>query len=629
MRKIIPALLALFTCMGAAAQNYGAHMIPDDLVRGANAVVRCDETVFDYRSKSSATSRHTMVVTVLNPAGDAAAVFSEYATGNRVFKGFSGEIFDDTGRSIRKVKRSEVKESEFSEGLADDSRSYLFEPHVPGYPYTVQYSYEVQYSGGIIAFPVFAPVPTLGVAVEKATYKLTIPTGTKFHWHSPNVEITPTHKDNGKTTEWAWTMENLRPMTTEPYGPLIRNRIPIVYLSPHEFTYGGSDGVMDTWESYARWQWTLLDGRGALPDPLKAKIAELTADATTDFERISALYDYLAATTRYVSIQIGIGGLQPMKAEDVYRNKFGDCKALSNYMQAMLAECGIESHYVEIGVNNRNIIPEYANPLLSNHAILQIPMDDGVMWLECTAPEFPLGFSHPGIAGQNALVYKNRTAEIVEVGVYPDSLHMSEITGELTLSADGSMKGHVTMTDHCNRYMEHFEMAKMDGRERANHLQRGINIPLARISNIAFAEHKTREPWCVTEYDIETRQIGEASAGRIFLDVSPLRKFPGKKLGKAARKTDIVVEDGFLNRENITIELPEGMVCEALPPPVELDTKYGQFHQIVLPLGDKLVINRSFLFRRATYPAGEFAGFKAFMEAIDKAYGARIVLKKE
>ena len=48
-----------------------------------------------------------------------------------------------------------------------------------------------------------------------------------------------------------------------------------------------------------------------------------------------ALYDYLGESTRYVSIQLGIGGRNAQRPERFCKTKFGDCKALSNYMHAM------------------------------------------------------------------------------------------------------------------------------------------------------------------------------------------------------------------------------------------------------------------------------------------------------
>ena len=81
---------------------------------------------------------------------------------------------------------------------------------------------------------------------------------------------------------------------------------------------------MSSWQKYGEWQYRLLDERDLLTEPFRAKLHELTANCATDRDKVKAIYDYLAKTTRYVSIQLGIGGLQPIAAADVCRTGFGE-----------------------------------------------------------------------------------------------------------------------------------------------------------------------------------------------------------------------------------------------------------------------------------------------------------------
>ena len=69
---------------------------------------------------------------------------------------------------------------------------------------------------------------------------------------------------------------------------------------------------MSTWQKYGEWQYDLLNGRDQLTEPFKSKLRELTANCGTDREKVKAVYDYLAKTTRYVSIQLGIGAIMPV-----------------------------------------------------------------------------------------------------------------------------------------------------------------------------------------------------------------------------------------------------------------------------------------------------------------------------
>lgn len=116
---------------------------------------------------------------------------------------------------------------------------------------------------------------------------------------------------------------------------------------------------MNSWADMGNWNATLRDGRTELPEETRLLVHQLTDTCQSMKGKVKVLYDYLAATTRYVNISLGIGGFQPMPAAKVASLNFGDCKGLSNYMCAMLKEAGVPCHYATISTIYKRLYPDF------------------------------------------------------------------------------------------------------------------------------------------------------------------------------------------------------------------------------------------------------------------------------
>lgn len=367
MRSMFAALLGVACACMARAQVPG---IPDSLLKNSDAVARLMSVDFVYNTPTSASAKFVEETTILNNTATDKGSFTCYVSPTSSLKNFSGTLCDAQGRTLRKFKRSDLKYTEFSGGsLASDIATYYLEVYAPSYPYTVRYEYEMAYKNGLFNFPTFIPVGSKGTALEKGVYTVSVPAGMQFRYKGLHIGAPAKESADGRDI-YRWVLKNVPAIKPEPASPPILDLVPLVFAVPEEFEYEKTRGSMRDWASYGAWQCGLLEGRARLPEALRAEVHRRTDGLATDREKVRALYDYLGESTRYVSIQLGIGGQQPATAEEVFKTKFGDCKALSNYMHAMLGECGIESDYAIIHTSRRRMSPDFASPDQADHAIL-------------------------------------------------------------------------------------------------------------------------------------------------------------------------------------------------------------------------------------------------------------------
>jgi len=201
---------------------------------------------------------------------------------------------------------------------------------------------------GIQGFSPWRPLLSPGVSTQHSKYTIIAPKDYEVRFRPFNCPFQPVITSAGDKKIYTWEASNLRALSTEFAGPTWREIAPVVMFAPSDFEVQGYKGNMSTWENYGKFINQLRAGRDALPENIKKKVHELTDNLKDPRQKVYALYDFLQKNTHYISIQLGIGGWQPFPAEYVATKLYGDCKALSNYMVALLKEAGITGKYVEI-----------------------------------------------------------------------------------------------------------------------------------------------------------------------------------------------------------------------------------------------------------------------------------------
>ena len=609
-----------------------APLQAQDLLKEANSIVLDSRTEVLCKSMTQATEKESRTILILNSKGLSAAHFVCGCDMFRSLQKFSGEILNAAGQSVRKIKKAELQKSEYSSSLTSDDYFYYYECNYPSFPFTVKYEWETKCSNGLIGYSSFSPQSEFNQGVEQASYRIELPAGQKCRYHILNnekkeIELKETTGSGGQQIIEA-TTSRLSPRINEPFGPSYSELFPRVYFAPTQFVFDKSEGDLSTWQKYGEWQYKLLNGRDVLTEPFRSKLRELTANCPTDREKVKAIYDYLARTTRYVSIQLGIGGLQPIAAADVCRTGFGDCKGLSNYTRAMLKELGIPSTYTVISTINRRLLPDFSSANQMNHVILQVPLPQDTLWLECTSPSLPFGYVHQGIAGHDALLIEPTGGRLYRLPTYPDSLNTQCISARINLSPTAEAKIEVNEVSRLHQYEDAAGITYQEPNKQKDRIRNDINLSQADIVNLQINESKDAKPAITFNYTAQTNQYGQKTGNRLFIPVNIFRK--GFSVPRDTKRAyPIHINYGYTDTDSIRIQLPEGYAIEGIPQPADIKGKFGSFRSS-LKIKDKeaVIVHRLFM-PKGVYAPGEYAAFINFREQVAQQYNGKIVLRKE
>lgn len=632
MKKTLLIYIFLFIALCTYAANeepkWNTKLIPDSLTRNADAVKRENNATFEYTSLQSGKYTEFTAITILNEKGKQYANFHYSGDKYRTLSSFSGKVCDASGKIISKMKKSDVQSSEYSQYLATDNLNYFYNCEPPTYPCTVIYEYEIAFKNGITTFPPFVPQPDSEISVQSASFLLQVPSNSKVLVKNFNLAPPVKGTKSNNMDTYLWTANNLKAFETEAYMPGAYTFLPIAFARPQQFIYDGIPGEITDWRSMGKWVSSLMKDRQILTDAAKANIRTLTANAATDREKVKILYDYLGKTTRYEAILLGIGGYQPMPSAEVCRVGFGDCKALSNYLKAMLQSLGIPANYAIIKADEeqKDVFEDYANFYQFNHAILQVPLKDETLWLECTNTEVPFGFVHNSIAGHQALVLTDDGGKLMRLPDYPDSLNVDKYVSEIRVIEGGEATAQTTNDNMVKVYNDFRWFPKAKYSDQIDKLRKNIALPNATITKMTFTEDKSPLPNIQVNYEWETPLYGTKTGNRIFMPVNPLRK-PGNSMKKGERHFDIKISDGNVDEDVLTIIIPEGFTVEAMPSPVNYTSPFGTFTSTAKVEGNKITVHQKLLQKSGHWKASQYPEMLAFMDKINAAYRGKIIIR--
>lgn len=437
-------LLLLSHPWGAKAQpappQYPVSAIADSLLEDANSVVRLSSTELTVKDPQNATGHFHKVYTILNKKADRYLIFSSYNSSFRQLTDVNIRVYDKQGLQIQKYNKKDMMSTSFGEELVDDGSLTYFRVSPPSYPVTVEFDYFVKYKG-ILVYPGFE-MQAASQALQKGAYQITLPADLGFRYKNINTPIQPRKNTAGLLTTYKWEAGNLPAISLESHSGPDYQYLPMILMAADKFSMDDYAGQMDSWSHFGDWVRLLNKKDAALKPEQIAFYQNLTASAATQQQKARVIYDYLQRNMRYVSIQLGIGGYKPLPAAFVSTKKYGDCKALSHFMQAALASVGIESFPALINADRPEIPvePDFPNGYF-DHEILCIPHLDGksdTTWLECTSKLIDFGTLGYSTAGNYALLLTPDGGKLIQAPATTCQENILSIHDTILLHADGS-----------------------------------------------------------------------------------------------------------------------------------------------------------------------------------------------
>jgi hypothetical protein len=629
-KKTLSFLLLALAAMPSLAQQgwlYSLSNVPDAIKAKADLITHLHNTTYEIEDLNNARENVHMIYTVPNAYGKSHLNFDFYSNKNRSLDDAEIKVFDATGRQIKRYKKKDMATVAMGEGLIPDGYVTYLQIPPSTYPVTIEVEYSVKYRGTLT-------VPNFNIMGEKesvieSNYTAIIPHFLPFRYKPANTTVLPVITENGNYRVYKWSVKNLSPIEYEEGSPSGYEKYPHVKMICEKFSYYGVPGDFTSWKSYGAWMQKLYDGLDVLPAERANFFVSMVKGAPDNNEKIRRIYSYLQQNFRYVSIQLGIGGFQPFSAEFTDKKKYGDCKALSNFMKAALTAVGVRSHIaiVRSQVDGAPLDPTFPDDPF-NHVILCVPGAKDSIWLECTSSTNEFGELGTSTENRYALLLTENGGALVPTPTSQSSANRQETLSVINLADDlsGEIETRFRTTGYYRSLMGEIFQAKRDDQKRILVHYLGVKQPddFVLLKNDSSSNHEMKLKLLV-------EKLPDFTAGnKLFISPRIYRLAPGTLPKYEKRKLDFYFITPFEKTDTTIFKLQEGSKPDVLLKDKELNCAYASY-KTKSWYDEKenavySVVN--LVLKKHQIPAAAYAEVKTFFDNVQQNDGQKLVILK-
>ena len=285
------------------------------------------------------------------------------------------------------------------------------------------------------------------------------------------------------SNQWQWEVNDVKGLRLEermPAWPGVAGYMIVSFFPP---SAGTSERSFQNWEQMGNWYLGLTRGRRDASPEIKKQVETLTVSAHTPLQKMQAIAQFVQWDVRYVAISLGIGGIQPHSAADVFQHRYGDCKDKVTLTSAMLKEAGFDSYYVIVNSERGSVAnntPAHVGAF--DHVIIAIKVPDDfndpsvvtiekdaklgrLLYFDPTVSYVPFGQLGGYLQDTYGLLVRPDGGELVLLPKQPASTTGTSRKGSIHLAANGDFTGDFTEMHRGDSAWEQREFLKTRTKE--------------------------------------------------------------------------------------------------------------------------------------------------------------------
>jgi hypothetical protein len=481
------------------------------------------------------------------------------------------------------------------------------------------------------------------IPVERSRYALSLPAGWEYRASWIN------HPDQNPAVQgnsYVWEVTDVPRIEREYRKPPDRALAGTMIVT--FFSEKIKNQTYRSWNDLGIWYSQLTAGTREASPALQQKVQELAPATLPMLDRIKALARFAQRDVRYAAIEVGIGGLRPHSAPEIFAHRYGDCKDKATVLLTMLAQIGVKSFYMPIH-DERGIYTDKTPPNRGfDHVILVIQLP------EASYPKnLPAVYEHPKLGhllifdptnefvpfgnlphyeqDSYGLLVTDNGGELIHLPVSSPELNKTNRTAHVKLLPDGSLQGEIeeVRTGYAAMFAREFLQGEShnDRKKILEHFW-GPSIGSFRIDSFELVNADDIDKDFVIRYKFTSDHYAKNAGPLLLVRPHVVGEMADGFDASKPRHYAYEFYAPFERSERVEITLPEGYKIDELPTPARAAPPFAEYTSKTEDAGNVLKYSRDYKMRTTTVPLEKMDQLKRLFGEIIVDEKSMAVLKK-
>ncbi|MFC0518712.1 DUF3857 domain-containing protein [Mucilaginibacter angelicae] len=406
----------------------------------------------------------------------------------------------------------------------------------------------------------------------------------------------------------------------------------VFYIGSYKNNQGSSTSYLSNVNDLYRLSYNYIKAVNNQTNPeLKHIVDSLTKGVSSEEIKARNIYAWVQSNIKYVAFEDGMGGFIPRDAGLVCSRRFGDCKDMASILTEMLNAAGVKAYFTWIGT--RDLPYSFTKtplPLVSNHMICTIKLNDKFIFLDGTDPTCVFGMPSSAIQDKEAMIaVSENDFQILKVPVIEKSKNVLVDSTWLTLTPTG-IKGHVKKDFKGYFAMEmHGKLIYWDKKNMdeimENLLERGSNK--FKLDTFSIDQKKSAGEFSMSA-DFTLPDYAKKLGNDYYLNLNLFKFFQNSHIDYPKRKVPIEHDFNFETKYVTLFKLPDGYKVSYLPQSKTFHNKTWGFDLKYEQKDNYVILTQEFDNDHLITTSDEFEQWNKVLEALFPQYKETLSLTK-